>query len=62
MREIIARTYKIGDFAKLIGVSVATLQRWDREGRLKAYRSPTGRRYYLREQADSFIGREASDG
>ncbi|MFZ1043151.1 MAG: MerR family DNA-binding transcriptional regulator, partial [Anaerolineales bacterium] len=29
-------TYKAAEFAKLAGVSVKTLQRWDREGRLKA--------------------------
>ena len=30
--------YKPKDFAGLIGVSVKTLQRWDREGTLKANR------------------------
>ncbi len=30
--------YKPKDFAELIGVSVKTLQRWDREGTLKANR------------------------
>ena len=33
------------DFAELLGVSVKTLQRWDREGILKANRTPTDRRY-----------------
>ena len=28
--------YKPKDFAELLGVSVKTLQRWDREGTLKA--------------------------
>jgi DNA-binding transcriptional MerR regulator len=28
--------YKPKDFAELLGVSVKTLQRWDREGILKA--------------------------
>lgn len=36
--------YKPKDFAELIGVSVKTLQRWDREGVLKANRTPTNRR------------------
>ncbi|MCM0708153.1 MerR family DNA-binding transcriptional regulator, partial [Faecalicatena sp. BF-R-105] len=38
--------YKPKDFAELIGVSVKTLQRWDREGILEANRTPTDRRYY----------------
>ncbi|MGN0465540.1 MAG: MerR family DNA-binding transcriptional regulator, partial [Lachnospiraceae bacterium] len=33
-----------------MGVSVKTLQRWDREGILKANRTPTNRRYYTYEQ------------
>ena len=33
--------YKPKDFAELLGVSVKTLQRWDREGILKANRTPT---------------------
>ena len=48
--------YKPKDFAALIGVSVATLQRWDRENILKAYRSPTNRRYYTYEQYLEFKG------
>ena len=42
--------YKPKDFAELLGVSVKTLQRWDREGILKANRSPTDRRYYVTGQ------------
>ena len=33
--------YKPKDFSELLGVSVKTLQRWDREGVLKANRTPT---------------------
>ena len=39
--------YKPKDFAELLGVSVKTLQRWDRDGILKANRTPTDRRYLL---------------
>ena len=42
--------YKPGEFAKLIGVHIKTLQKWDREGKLVAYRSPTNRRFYTHEQ------------
>lgn len=38
--------YKPKEFAELLNVSVKTLQRWDREGILKAFRTPTNRRYY----------------
>ncbi len=48
--------YKPKDFAELLGVSVKTLQRWDREGILKAYRTPTDRRYYTYDQYLQFKG------
>lgn len=48
--------YKPKDFAKMINVSVKTLQRWDNEDTLKAYRNPKGRRYYTHEQYLSFTG------
>ena len=48
--------YKPKDFAELLGVSVKTLQRWDREGILKANRSPTDRRYYTYDQYLQFKG------
>lgn len=48
--------YKTGDFAELIGVSVKTLQRWDREGILEANRTPTGRRYYTYDQYLKYKG------
>lgn len=44
--------YKPNEFARLVGVSVKTLQRWDRDGVLKAHRSPTNRRYYTEDQVD----------
>ena len=48
--------YKPKDFAELLGVSVKTLQRWDREGTLKANRTPTDRRYYTYDQYLQFKG------
>lgn len=39
-------TYSIGTFAKKIGKSVRTLQRWDSEGILIASRNPKNRRFY----------------
>lgn len=48
--------YKPKDFAELVGVSVKTLQRWDRDGILKANRTPTNRRYYTYDQYLQFRG------
>jgi len=42
-------TYSITEFARRLGVTVKTLQRWDREGRLVALRTPTHRRVYTDE-------------
>jgi putative resolvase len=38
--------YTPSEFGKRIHVSVKTLQRWDRQGVLRAHRTPTNRRYY----------------
>ena len=48
--------YKPKDFAELLGVSVKTLQRWDRDGILKENRTPTDRRYYTYDQYLQFKG------
>ena len=53
--------YKPKDFADMIGVSVKTLQRWDREGILKAFRTPTDRRYYTYLQYLQFMGQKQDD-
>ena len=45
--------------AKRLGVSVKTLQRWDREGILVAKRNPNNRRYYTEEQYLEYIGSSA---
>jgi putative resolvase len=41
--------YKIGEFARKIGVSVKTVQRWDKSGRIPARRTLSGYRYYTEE-------------
>jgi len=46
-----------GKAAKLLGVSVKTLQRWEREGRLVAVaRTDSNRRLYTETQIRQFIG------
>ncbi|WP_375539909.1 MerR family DNA-binding transcriptional regulator [Sphaerospermopsis sp. LEGE 08334] len=41
--------FKPHEFAKKIGVSVKTLQRWDVEGRLPAKRTLSGHRFYTED-------------
>jgi predicted site-specific integrase-resolvase len=51
-------TYTAAQFAKLAGVSVKTLHRWYREGRLKpAARTPGNRRLYTSEQLNQVLNR-----
>lgn len=56
-----SKHYKPSEFAESINVSVKTLQRWDNEGVLKAYRTPTNRRYYTYEQYLLYEGLKAAD-
>ena len=55
------KNYKPKDFAELLGVSVKTLQRWDREDILKANRTPTDRRYYTYDQYLQFKGMQTEN-
>ena len=48
--------YKPKDFAELLNVSVKTLKRWDSDNILKAFRTPTNRRYYTYDQYLEFKG------
>ncbi|HEX2906432.1 MAG TPA: IS607 family transposase [Phototrophicaceae bacterium] len=48
--------YTPAEFAKKIGVTVHTLQRWDREGRLVAKRTHTNRRYYTDDDLPQVLG------
>lgn len=49
--------YSPKEFGKLIGRTTNTLQKWDREGKLKAHRSPvTNRRYYTHDQYLQYRG------
>ena len=55
--------YKPHEFAEMIGVSVKTLQRWDNDGKFKASRSPSDRRYYTHKQYVDYMGdSNAKDG
>ena len=49
--------YTVSEFAELLNKKVKTLQKWDREGVLKAYRTPTNRRYYTEAQYLEYTGK-----
>jgi excisionase family DNA binding protein len=49
--------YSTGKAATYLGVTPKTLQRWDREGRLRAERTDTGRRMYSKVALDAFMRR-----
>ena len=49
------------EMAERLGVTVRTLQIWDKKGTLKAHRTPTNRRYYTEEQYLEYIGQSTSN-
>lgn len=53
--------YSIGEFSHLTNIKVKTLQKWDRDGILVAYRTPTNRRYYTETQYNEFRGLKTED-
>lgn len=52
---------KLSQAAEYVGASPITLQRWDRQGKLTAKRTGTGRRYYTQDQLDEFLGRPSEE-
>ena len=51
--------YKVGEFSEKVGVSISTLQRWDRTDVLKSKRTPTNQRYYTDEDLNKVLNLEA---
>lgn len=49
------KTYRLNEFAALLGVSTKTLQRWDKSGKFKSYRTPTNQRFYTDEQYEKYM-------
>ncbi|OZF33163.1 hypothetical protein CH296_11035 [Rhodococcus sp. 14-2496-1d] len=45
----------VGEAAKLLHVSVATLRRWESDGRVVAARTPTGHRRFRRTDIDALL-------
>jgi putative resolvase len=57
--RLMSTLFRTGKAADYLGVTVKTLQRWDREGRLKPERTDSGRRMYPKMRLDAFMGRKA---
>ena len=49
-------TYKIGQFAKLVRRTPATIRRWEAEGKIASKRLPSGHRYYDDTDLQSVLG------
>ena len=57
------KKYTSKEMADLLGINVQTLRRWDRDGRLKAYRYVDGGNlYYTDDQLDYLKSRENFKG
>ena len=56
------KIYNVSEASEKIGVSVKTLQRWDRDGKLVASRTPSNRRYYTDEQLKEAISGNFDEG
>ena len=55
------KTYNVSEAAKKIGVSVKTLQRWDRDGKLVSRRTPSNIRFYTESQLREILNMEEND-
>lgn len=42
----------IGDAARMLGVSVVTVRRWEADGRIKSIRTPGGQRRFEIEEVE----------
>lgn len=49
--------YSIGQAATLLGISIDTLRRWEKAGKVKSLRSPGGHRYFEKEDLDQVFGK-----
>ena len=47
----------IGESSEYLGVSIDTLRRWEKKGRINPLRSPGGHRYYSKEDLDALFGK-----
>ena len=48
----------IGQASEYLGVSIDTLRRWEKKGKVEGLRSPGGHRYYEKKQLDNLFGKK----
>lgn len=48
----------IGNAAKFLSVSIDTLRRWEKKGKVTSFRSPGGHRYFLKEDLKNVFGKK----
>ena len=53
-----ARTYTAGEAARALGISLDTLRRWDRQGRIRVQRDSANRRIIAAREVDRLRGDE----
>jgi excisionase family DNA binding protein len=51
------RLLSIGKSSEYLGVSIDTLRRWEKRGRITPLRSPGGHRYYSKDELDALFGK-----
>ena len=52
------RLLPAGDAARLLGISLDTLRRWDRDGRIETERDSANRRLVAKSEVERLLGRE----
>lgn len=53
--EAVSDFLSVGEAAVMLGVSVETMRRWDRDGRITALRTPTGHRRFRRLDVETLL-------
>ena len=53
------KLYKIGEFARMLSVTPQTVRRWEREGKITAFRSVGDTRYFTHEQYLALSGQSS---
>lgn len=48
----------IGQASEYLGVSIDTLRRWEKKGKITSYRSPGGHRYFKKNELDDMFGKK----
>jgi molybdopterin-binding protein len=54
----VARTYTAGEAARALGISVDTLRRWDRQGRIRVRRDSANRRVVSAQEVERVRGED----